>query len=122
GGAAALEAPQRSALDRGAGLCRGRLSPAAKPVPARSDHRLDRGYSRGGQSYPIGGLAQAFPLARLVLYGAPLDLSSMQTSLVTGGAGFIGSHLVEALLGTRRPGVVLGGLSTGSIGNLGKTL
>ncbi|HEV3203894.1 MAG TPA: GDP-mannose 4,6-dehydratase [Gemmataceae bacterium] len=42
----------------------------------------------------------------------------MKTSLVTGGAGFIGSHLVEALLAGGRRVLVIDDLSTGSLQNL----
>lgn len=42
----------------------------------------------------------------------------MVTSLVTGGAGFIGSHLVEALLARGHRAIVLDDLSTGSLANL----
>jgi UDP-glucose 4-epimerase len=42
----------------------------------------------------------------------------MVISLVTGGAGFIGSHLVEALVARGRRVVVLDDLSTGSLANL----
>jgi UDP-glucose 4-epimerase len=42
--------------------------------------------------------------------------------LVTGGAGFIGSHLTEALLGRGDRVVVLDDLSTGRAGNLDAAL
>jgi UDP-glucose 4-epimerase len=42
----------------------------------------------------------------------------VKTCLVTGGAGFIGSHLVEALLAGGGRVVVLDDLSTGSLANL----
>lgn len=43
----------------------------------------------------------------------------MKTNLVTGGAGFIGSHLVEALLARGQSVIVLDDLSTGNLDNLG---
>lgn len=39
-------------------------------------------------------------------------------SLITGGAGFIGSHLCEALLARGESVVILDDLSTGSVDNL----
>jgi UDP-glucose 4-epimerase len=44
----------------------------------------------------------------------------MRTCLVTGGAGFIGSHLVEALLAAGRRVLAIDDLSTGSAANLQK--
>jgi len=41
-----------------------------------------------------------------------------KTILVTGGAGFIGSHLVERLLGEKHSVVVIDDLSTGNLANL----
>ena len=39
-------------------------------------------------------------------------------SIVTGGAGFIGSHLVDALLGLEHEVTVLDNLSTGRLENI----
>lgn len=47
-------------------------------------------------------------------------MRSNRTILVTGGAGFIGSHLVERLLGRGDSVVVVDDLSTGSEDNLGQ--
>src|ERR1700691_4590108 len=40
------------------------------------------------------------------------------TSLITGGAGFIGSHLAEALVARGEQVIVLDDLSTGSVENI----
>lgn len=45
-------------------------------------------------------------------------MASKLPVLVTGGAGFIGSHLVERLLGDDHPVVVIDDLSTGNLENL----
>jgi UDP-glucose 4-epimerase len=42
----------------------------------------------------------------------------MPTALVTGGSGFIGSHLVESLLARGRRVIVIDDLSTGNLSNL----
>lgn len=42
----------------------------------------------------------------------------MKTHLITGGAGFVGSHLTEALLATGESVIVVDDLSTGAIKNL----
>jgi UDP-glucose 4-epimerase len=44
---------------------------------------------------------------------ASMTHSSMQSTIVTGGAGFIGSHVVDALIGEGRTVVVVDDLSTG---------
>ncbi|MFA5293549.1 MAG: GDP-mannose 4,6-dehydratase [Phycisphaerae bacterium] len=46
------------------------------------------------------------------------SILNLQSSMVTGGAGFIGSHLCENLLASGRKVVVVDDLSTGSIKNI----
>jgi UDP-glucose 4-epimerase len=48
----------------------------------------------------------------------PASTAAEATYLITGGAGFIGSHLTEALLGRGDRVIVLDDLSTGSMKNL----
>src|ERR1019366_1943971 len=47
------------------------------------------------------------------LQGANAISEAIMTILVTGGAGYIGSHMVHALVGAGEPVVVLDNLSTG---------
>ena len=55
---------------------------------------------------------------RLVFRGHPSNLVPVTCYLITGGAGFIGSHLVEALLKRGDEVSVLDTLSTGRLSNL----
>jgi UDP-glucose 4-epimerase len=48
------------------------------------------------------------------------DESSISTALVTGGAGFVGSHLVEQLISMGIETFVIDNFSTGSMENLGQ--
>ena len=45
----------------------------------------------------------------------------MTTSLVTGGAGFIGSNLVDQLIKIKHKVIVIDNLSTGRLSNLKKS-
>jgi nucleoside-diphosphate-sugar epimerase len=47
-------------------------------------------------------------------------MREISRALVTGGAGFIGSHIVDELIGRGRETVVLDNFSTGSMENLGR--
>lgn len=47
-----------------------------------------------------------------------MDLGKLSRVLVTGGAGFIGSHIVDRLLSDGCEVVVLDDLSSGSLGNI----
>ena len=58
-------------------------------------------------------------VTRPSLQGAPLyAAAAMTTALVTGGAGFIGSNLVDALVARGDRVSVIDDLSTGSLSNL----
>ena len=48
--------------------------------------------------------------------------SKYKKAVVTGGAGFIGSHLVEALLANGCHVTVIDNLSTGSLSNLEQSI
>ena len=56
------------------------------------------------------------PLAHLNIFGSLGKV--LQKVIVTGGAGFIGSHLVDALIGDDVDVLVFDNLTTGKLENL----
>ena len=53
-----------------------------------------------------------------VLRGKPIASGAMSTCVVTGGAGFLGSHLCEHLLGQGHRVICIDNLETGSLQNI----
>jgi nucleoside-diphosphate-sugar epimerase len=80
-----------------------------RPIQAASEFPRSRQWPKRGEA--------AFSGPR---FSGPRDLHASGRFLVTGGAGFIGSHLAEALLGTGRCErlVLLDDLSTGNRGHV----
>ena len=71
---------------------------------------LARGRARRGGPGPAGGLPAA-PTP-------PAKLTAVPTSLVTGGAGFLGSHLCDRLLAEGHRVICVDNLDTGTLENI----
>src|SRR5687767_12649714 len=83
--------------------------PTSANVPRSGVHRYPSDESPGDEKF----VSTAPPRSC-----APVPSPAMPTSLVTGGAGFLGSHLCEALLARGHRVVCLDNLETGSLTNI----
>src|SRR3954454_8132266 len=110
------ERPALQALPRGLQAPREertRRAPRAAPLP------------RVGRRHEEAAQGRARPLSpravRCEATGAPayvVPCGSMPTSLVTGGAGFLGSHLCDALLARGHRVICVDNVETGSLANI----
>src|SRR6266542_1082319 len=122
--AAGRRGPERAAVGRAALRPRPRLRPHARVAaraggaPGGEADRPPGTEDRGGAEEPAVAPVTVATEKACTLRQVPNGSGSGRTALVTGGAGFIGSHLSEALLAAGWDVFALDDVSTGSLENV----
>ena len=96
------------------------VAAALQALPGRLEAAREQGYAEreGKRRYVVIDVVPKRALKSARRADGPLSCAAMATCLVTGGAGFLGSHLCDELLRRGHRVICVDNVETGSLANI----